>query len=72
MPFVQNLIKPTPSRFKAELNSRGIPASNVAPYLGFSYPHTVNLLNGVSRISPEVEEKLQALLDQLDSQEGPE
>ena len=70
--MTQNDFRPKPTKFKAILKKYGIPVSNIAPYLGFSYPHTLNLLNGISRITPEVREKLDAIVIQLEAEGGAE
>jgi len=59
--------QPKPTKYKTILKKYGIPVSNIAPYLGFSYPHTLNLLNGISRISPAVEKKLDAIVSRLEA-----
>ena len=61
-------LKPPPSKYKVKLQKHGLPATAVAKYLGFSYPYTLNLLNGVSRISPVIDRKLQLLIKQLETQ----
>jgi hypothetical protein len=67
---ILNQIKPKPSNFKLQLKKYGIPACSVSAYLQLSYPHTVNLLNGVSRITPPVERKLKQLVAMLEAQAG--
>jgi hypothetical protein len=59
-------IAPTPSEYKSKFKKYGVPACNIAVFLGFSYPYTLNLLNGIARITPEVDAKLKDLLVQLD------
>lgn len=59
-------LQPKPSRFKKPFQQHGIPTARIAPFLGLSYQHSLNLINGVSKMSPEVERKLQALLDELE------
>ena len=69
-PSIFEEIIPKPSRFKLELRKYGIPASHVASYLGYSYTYIVNVLNGISKITPPVEKKLQLLVDRLEAQEA--
>lgn len=64
--------RPKPTKYKTILKKYGIPVSNIAPYLGLSYPYALNLLNGISRITPEVKEKLDAIVDRLESEGGTE
>ena len=65
---IKNEITPIPSKFKAQFKKFEIPACSVATHLGFSYPYVLNLLNGIARITPEVDEKLQALINQLEAE----
>lgn len=63
---ITNKLRPKPSPFKAILKSYNVPISHIAPFLGFTYPYTVNLINGVEKMTPAVAEKLQALVDELE------
>ena len=59
-------LRPTPSKYRKIFKEHEVPISYVAPRLNLSYPYTLNLLNGVSRITPEVDTKLQSLVKELE------
>lgn len=58
---------PKQTKFKKILKKHGISVGTVANYLKLSYPYVSNILNGVHRMSPAVERKLQKLVDQLEA-----
>jgi len=58
--------KPQHSKFKKIFKAHGVSLGTVANYLGLSYPYVLNVLAGFDRMTPEVEEKLKKLVDQLE------
>jgi hypothetical protein len=54
------------SKFKKILKKHRLSIGTVANYLSLSYPHVCNMLNGLNRMTPKVEEKLQKLVAQLE------
>jgi hypothetical protein len=62
--------KPKPSEFKTKLQNYGIPASHVAALLGYSYPHFLNILNGISPISPILAKKLETFFLEVELEDG--
>ena len=65
---IKNEITPLPSEYKAQFKKFGIPTCNISVHLGLSYPYVLNLLNGIARITPEVDQKLQSLINQLEAE----
>lgn len=64
-----NALQPEPSKFKSILlKKHGLKLSQITNYLGCSYVHGSRLLNGVAPMTAATELKLQALVDQLESQ----
>ena len=59
-------IKTRPTKYVSRFNKHGLKKTDIANYLGYSYPYTCNLLNGVSRMTPNVRTKLDALLSKLE------
>ncbi|MFH2061061.1 MAG: hypothetical protein ABIJ59_19515 [Pseudomonadota bacterium] len=43
-----------------------IPVKAVSKHLELSYTHTVNLLNGLSRITPEMKARLDKIVQELE------
>ena len=64
--MAQEKFKPEPSKFKARLQHFGIPSSHLSAHLGYSYPHFLNILNGISRMSRKTEEKLEKFFHTLE------
>ena len=58
---------PKQSKYKKILKKHGISVGTVANYLKLSYPYVCNILNGVHRMPPEAEKKIQKLVDQLEA-----
>jgi len=58
--------KPKHSGFKKIFKAHGINIATIANYLDRSYPHVLNVLSGYYRMTPEIREKLQKLVDQLE------
>lgn len=65
---IANKLHPKPTPFKAIFQQHHVPINAVAPYLGFTYSYTLNLINGVERMTPRVAEKLQALVEEIESE----
>ncbi len=57
--------KDTP--YKAIFKQHGITAKAVGQIMGISYTHVLNLLCGVSRITPENRAKLDSMVEQLEA-----
>jgi transcriptional regulator with XRE-family HTH domain len=51
---------------KKIIKKHGISTASVAKYLNLSFTYTANMLNGVMRITPKNEAKLQKLIEQLE------
>lgn len=64
--------QPRPTKFKKILKRHGIPVAHIAPAIGLTYSHTLNILNGISRITPAVEKKLDEIINQLEANGGAE
>ena len=64
----RNKFQLKPTSFKEIFKKHGIPLSHIAPILNFSYPYTLNLLNGIERMTPVVTAKLQSLVDELETE----
>ena len=62
------IYRPIPSPFKQKFQELGIRASAVAVYIKRSYPHTLNYLNGVAPVPRPIAEKMQALIEEVTSQ----
>ena len=60
--------RPVPSPFKQRFQELGVRAGAVAAYIQRSYPHTLNMLNGVSRIPDSVKENMQKLIEEIKAQ----
>ena len=58
--------KPKPHPAKAILKKHRISMPIVANYLGINYPYACNLLRGTLRMPPHHQEKLDALVRQLE------
>ena len=56
----------TPLPHHAIFKKHKIRKARIAKYLGFCYAHTHNILTGVTEPKPEIREKLDALVDQLE------
>ena len=59
-------IKPQPSPLKRKLQDLQITAGAAARYVDRSYPYFCNQLNGVAPMTPEVEQKLQELINRVE------
>lgn len=57
--------KTEPHPAKVVFKKYKIPVSTVAKALNLSFSYTQNLLNGISRVTSENEQKLQELVDSL-------
>ncbi len=60
--------KAKPNPLKAELKKHGVAPVTLANYLGLSYPHIINILNGIFPLHSKYEEKINNLLFSLESQ----
>ena len=60
------IIKPQPNPLKRKLHDLQITVGAAALYVGRSYPYFCNQLNGVAPMTPEIEEKLQELIKQVE------
>jgi hypothetical protein len=60
--------EPKPPKFKRVFKKHGISLGTIANYLGLSYPYVCNMLNGIYRMTPKVEMKLQKLVGQLEDE----
>jgi len=61
--------KPQPTRYKKIFKEHGISHGTVASYLGKSYSYVCNILNGTIQTPSKIKEKLQELVQQLESGE---
>jgi hypothetical protein len=64
------IYRPIPSPFKQKFQELGIRAGAVAVYIQRSYPHTLNMLNGVAPVPSKIEAKMQELVEEIKSQNG--
>ena len=64
------LSNPKPHPVKKIIKKHSISTATVAEYLDLSFTYTANLLNGVVRVTPENEEKLQKLIEYLEGESG--
>lgn len=62
------IFKPIPSPFKEKFQRLGIRAGAVAVYIGRSYPHTLNMLNGVAPVPKSIEAKMEKLIGEIKAQ----
>ena len=60
-------LQPQASKFKKKFIHHHIPLSHAAVHFGYSIAHFCNLINGVSRLSPQAELKLQEFFDKLEA-----
>ena len=51
---------------KEIFKSNDIKIATVARALGFTYPYTVNILNGIIQPTPETEQKLKELTESIE------
>jgi len=57
--------EPKETKFRI-LKKHGISIGTVANYIGLSYQHVCDMLNGLNRMTPKVKKKHQKLLDQME------
>ena len=60
------ILKPQPNPLKRKLQDLHITVGAAARYVDRSYPYFCNQLNGVAPMTPEVEKKLQELINQVE------
>ena len=64
---IQEILNPQPSKYKQIFcGTYGLPVTAIARYSGFSYQHTMNVLNGNAALTDRVEAKFKDLLAELD------
>jgi len=61
-------IHPKPSIYKSQLEKLGITPGAVAQFAGLSYSYIINQLNGMHRMSPRTEQKIQELIQIVSSE----
>lgn len=59
------LRNPKPHPIKTILKKNNISIASVARHLGLSFTYVTNLINGVARVTPENEAKLQEIIKHL-------
>ena len=60
------LIIPDPHPAKAIFTRNGVKLANVSHTMGLSYAHTIRLLNGQERCSPDLDSKFSKLAASLE------
>lgn len=65
-------LKPKAHPLKAELQKYGFTTGMLAKYLGMSYQHTCNILNGLNPLSSKYDEKVNDLVFTLEVKSKPE
>ena len=61
-----NLERPKPHEIKDVLKKYNISVSSVAQYMDLSFNYVSNLVNGISRVTQENEEKFQEIINHLE------
>ena len=60
-------IRPQPTPYRQELKDLNVTVGAVAQWIGRTYVHTLNMLNGVESLPPETESKIQQLIEDVQS-----
>ena len=63
-----SIYRPIPSPFKEKFRELGIRAGAVAVFIQRSYPHTLNMLNGVAPVPEKIEKRMQQLVEEIETQ----
>jgi plasmid maintenance system antidote protein VapI len=58
-------LSPSPTKYRLILRENDVAVSHLAAYLGLSYPHILNVLNGISRLTPSVKKRLDSFVEEL-------
>ena len=61
--------EPKPHPTKEIFQAKKIKFATVARAIGFTYPYTINILNGIIKPTPETEDKLKELAQSLTNQQ---
>jgi hypothetical protein len=60
-------IRPEPSPYRQQIKDLDVTVGAVAQYIGRTYVHTLNMLNGVESLPPATESKIQQLIEDVQS-----
>jgi hypothetical protein len=60
-------IRPEPSPYRQQIKDLDVIVGAVAQYIGRTYVHTLNMLNGVESLPPATESKIQQLIEDVQS-----
>ena len=65
-----NLERPRPHEIKDVLRRHNISVSSVAQFMDLSFNYVSNLVNGISRVTPENEKKFREIIEHLEGNGG--